>query len=268
MIPVDAYVYGCPMTKDRIPKVVKSLLLGKKPEIPTYPVCVECKKNQNICAFERGQLCVGPVTRAGCDSWCVNEGTICWGCRGLMVNPNENAEKEVLIKYGLTVDDAISKFKLYFGWQERQKMKNENLDLEVHHVTRVEGHGNIFVNVKKGKIEKCEWAIPEAPRFFEAMVVGRQWNELHHITSRICGICCIGHTLASLKATEAAMGITNKRPRPQTEKTGATRRKPAKPHFAFRLPSAPDLLGVGSVIPLASSNPQEVKTVLRLAPTC
>ncbi len=121
VITVDAYVYGCPMNKEEFLNVVKSLLLGKKPDIPTYPVCVECKKNENICAFERGQFCVGPVTRAGCDSCCINEGTICWGCRGLVDNPNENSEKEVLIKYGLTVDDAVSKFSLYFGWQERRK---------------------------------------------------------------------------------------------------------------------------------------------------
>jgi sulfhydrogenase subunit delta len=121
VIPVDAYVHGCPMTKEEFLHVVKALLLGKKPDIPNYPVCVECKKNENVCAFERGQFCVGPVTRAGCNSCCVNEGTICWGCRGLVDNPNENSEKEVLIKYGLTVDDAINKFKLYFGWQERKR---------------------------------------------------------------------------------------------------------------------------------------------------
>jgi sulfhydrogenase subunit delta len=121
IIPVDAYVHGCPMTKEEFLSVVKSLLLGKKPDIPTYPVCVECKKNENVCAFERGQFCVGPVTRAGCDSCCVNEGTICWGCRGLVDNPNENSQQEVLIKNGLTVNDAISKFMLYFGWQERRK---------------------------------------------------------------------------------------------------------------------------------------------------
>ena len=121
VIPVDAYVHGCPMTREEFLHVVKSLLLGKKPEIPNYPVCVECKKNENVCAFERGQFCVGTVTRAGCNSCCVNEGTICWGCRGLVDNPNENAQKEVLIKYRLTVDGAINKFKLYFGWQERKK---------------------------------------------------------------------------------------------------------------------------------------------------
>jgi len=121
VIRVDAYVHGCPMTKDEFLQVVKSLLLGKKPEIPNYPVCVECKKNENICAFERGQYCVGTVTRAGCNSCCVNEGTICWGCRGLVDNPNENAHQEVLVKYGITVDDAIDKFKLYFGWQEAKR---------------------------------------------------------------------------------------------------------------------------------------------------
>jgi len=121
VIPVDAYVPGCPITKDEFLSVVKSLLIGKKPDIPGYPVCVECKKNENVCAFERGQYCVGTVTRAGCNSCCVNEGTICWGCRGLIDNPNENSHKEVLIKYGQTVDDAIAKFRLYFGWQETKR---------------------------------------------------------------------------------------------------------------------------------------------------
>ena len=121
VIRVDACVHGCPMTRDEFLQVVKSLLLGKKPEIPNYPVCVECKKNENICAFERDQYCVGTVTRAGCNSCCVNEGTICWGCRGLVDNPNKNAHEEVLVKYGLTVDDAIGKFRLYFGWQEGKK---------------------------------------------------------------------------------------------------------------------------------------------------
>src|SRR4030043_220740 len=143
-------------------------------------------------------------------------------------------------------------------------MKNTNLDLEVHYVTRVEGHGNIYVNVKKGIIEKCDWAIPEAPRFFEAMVLGRQWNELHHITSRICGICSIGHTLASLKATEAAMGITISDQDLKLRKLAlhAENLQSHILHLGFLV--LPDLMDAGSVIPLASSNPEEVKTVLRL----
>ena len=143
-------------------------------------------------------------------------------------------------------------------------MKDANVDFEVHHVTRVEGHGNIYVNVKKGVVEKCEWAIPEAPRFFEAMVLGRQWSELHHITSRICGICSIGHTLASLRATESAMGITISDQDLKLRKLAlhAENMQSHLLHLGFLV--LPDLAGVGSVIPLASSNPEEVKTVLRL----
>lgn len=143
-------------------------------------------------------------------------------------------------------------------------MKNRNLNLEVHHVTRVEGHGNIYVNVRDGTVEKCEWAISEAPRFFEAMVVGRQYSELHHITSRICGICSIGHTLASLKATEAAMGIKISEQDLKLRKIAlhAENLQSHILHLGFLV--LPDLLGVGSVIPLASSNLKEVKTVLRL----
>jgi sulfhydrogenase subunit alpha len=44
---------------------------------------------------------------------------------------------------------------------------SKNIDINVHHITRVEGHGNITVNVKEGKVEKCQWQVPEAPRFFE-----------------------------------------------------------------------------------------------------
>src|SRR3989337_1875030 len=143
-------------------------------------------------------------------------------------------------------------------------MKNANLDLEVHHVTRVEGHGNIYVNVKGGVLERCEWNVPEAPRFFEAMVVGRQWSELHHITSRICGICSIGHTLASLRATEKAMGITVSDQDLRLRKLGlhAENIQSHILHLGFLV--LPDLMGVGSVIPLASFNPKEVKTVLHL----
>ena len=83
----------------------------------------------------------------------------------------------------------------------------QDTNIDVHHLTRVEGHGNIVVNVRNGVIEKCEWQVPEAPRFFEAMVRGRHYSEVARITSRICGICSVGHTLASVKATEAALGI-------------------------------------------------------------
>jgi len=70
-----------------------------------------------------------------------------------------------------------------------------DINIDVEYVTRVEGHGNIVLNVKEGKIEQIQWQVSEAPRFFEAMLRGRLYDELRPITSRICGICSIGHSL-------------------------------------------------------------------------
>ena len=113
VVPVDFEIHGCPITRKEFTTVLKALLLGKKPEIPNYPVCVECKMAQNICVFEMGKTCMGPVTRAGCEACCVTEGSICWGCRGLVADPNIHSQVEVLAKYGLSVEDILRKFQLY-----------------------------------------------------------------------------------------------------------------------------------------------------------
>jgi len=81
------------------------------------------------------------------------------------------------------------------------------MKIGVHHVTRVEGHGNIVVDAQNGEIKDCRFEVVEAPRFFEAFVRGRPYYELSHITSRICGICSVGHATASLRATEKALGV-------------------------------------------------------------
>jgi coenzyme F420-reducing hydrogenase alpha subunit len=143
-------------------------------------------------------------------------------------------------------------------------MSSETLSINVHHLTRVEGHGNIEVNVKTGSIEKCTWNVVEAPRFFEAFLQGRPYQEVNHITSRICGICSIGHQMASLKATEAAMGITI------SEQTRLLRKlllhgenmQSHVLHTYFLV--APDFLGTGSVFPLVKTHKDVVLRALSL----
>jgi coenzyme F420-reducing hydrogenase alpha subunit len=140
----------------------------------------------------------------------------------------------------------------------------KSVNVNVRYVTRVEGHGNIVVNVKDGKLEKCELDIVEAPRFFEAMLLGRRWDEVSLITSRICGICAVGHASASVLATEDAMGI---KVSPQTERLrrinvfGETLQSHIL-HVYFL--AAPDFLGVGSVVPLVQTHPDVVKRALKL----
>ncbi|MES9995535.1 nickel-dependent hydrogenase large subunit [Desulfovibrio aminophilus] len=127
--------------------------------------------------------------------------------------------------------------------------------VDVHYLTRVEGHGNIVVEIEAdGRVSACRWEVPEAPRFFEAMLIGRDYRDVHHITSRICGICSIGHQLASLQATEDALDIR------VSEQTLLLRRLAVHGenlqshllHIAYLV--LPDLLGVDSVIPLAETH--------------
>src|SRR3989304_10147267 len=79
--------------------------------------------------------------------------------------------------------------------------------VDVHYLTRVEGHGNIVVDVQRGELKRGELQIVETPRFFEAMLRGRPYGEAPHISSRICGICSVGHQTTSLQALEAALGV-------------------------------------------------------------
>lgn len=118
VVKVDYYIRGCPPSKKEILKVVKALLLGKKPEIPNVPVCYECKLAENVCMFEKDAFCLGPVTLAGCTAICPTNNEGCCGCRGLMDKPNINAEKGVLEKYGLTADEIIAQYKKYNGCTE------------------------------------------------------------------------------------------------------------------------------------------------------
>ena len=118
VVKVDFKVHGCPMHRPEFVYVVKSLLLGKTPEIPEYPVCVECKANGNPCLWDYGQICLGPVTRAGCDARCPTNSFRCFGCRGYIDNPNVEAAKDVIQKHNLNADDLKSKMVLFGSAQE------------------------------------------------------------------------------------------------------------------------------------------------------
>jgi len=139
-----------------------------------------------------------------------------------------------------------------------------NLEIKVKHLTRVEGHGNIVVNMKDGTLEKAQLEIVEAPRYFEAMLKGRGFHEAAIITSRICGICSLGHQITSLKATEAALGLEVSEQTVLLRKLcihGATMQSNIL-HAYFL--AAPDFLKVGSVFPLIETHPDVVLRALRM----
>jgi coenzyme F420-reducing hydrogenase alpha subunit len=141
---------------------------------------------------------------------------------------------------------------------------SKNIAINVEHVTRVEGHGNIVLNANNGKIQEIVWQISEAPRFFESFVRGRPYGELSHITSRICGICSIGHSLASLKATENALDIPISKQTEMLRKLALHGENMQSHILHVGYLVAPDLFNVGSVFPLVSSAPEIVKKIISL----
>jgi sulfhydrogenase subunit delta len=122
VIKVDFAVPGCPIDRDEFVTCVKALLLGKKPPIPDYPVCVECKLKENTCLYAVGKVCLGPVTRAGCKAICPSYGQSCEACRGYISHPNDSSMRDVLAKHGLTPDDITSMYTMFTTYQVRQKL--------------------------------------------------------------------------------------------------------------------------------------------------
>ncbi len=137
--------------------------------------------------------------------------------------------------------------------------------IHVHHVTRVEGHGNIVVVIgADNAVETVRWEVPEAPRFFEAILQGRSYKDVHQIVSRICGICSIGHQLSSLQATEDAMNIRISEQTVTLRKLAihAENLQSHLLHLAYLV--LPDLMGVNSVIPLAETHKSELVGLIGL----
>jgi len=113
IVPVDYEIPGCPISSEEFVEVVKALLTGKKPPIPDYPVCVECKLRGTVCMYHRNEVCLGPIARGGCKAICPAYGGRCVACRGLVSEPNLDAAKEVLAEHGMTVHQLLEEFKLY-----------------------------------------------------------------------------------------------------------------------------------------------------------
>ncbi len=121
VVKVDYEVDGCPMTTQEYLHVLTSLLMGKKPIKINHAVCVECKRNENECVFAKGMVCMGPVTRGGCDALCPGVGQYCVGCRGFVDQPEKNAALEIFRQHGLSMEEARKKMTMFnaFRWADR-----------------------------------------------------------------------------------------------------------------------------------------------------
>jgi len=96
-VKVDLMLPGCPIDKWEFLRALGRLVKGDGPIAIRNPVCVECKYNENECLLFKNELCLGPVTCAGCNSVCINHNIPCYGCRGPVVEANIASEAEMLV---------------------------------------------------------------------------------------------------------------------------------------------------------------------------
>ncbi len=118
IVPVDLRIYGCPVKKEEVEKITVNLVLGKSVVQPQYPVCMECKANENVCLFDLGEPCLGPITRGGCDSWCPNSRFGCWGCRGPAEDANVAQMQKIMEQHGFPEETILDRLECFGGFAE------------------------------------------------------------------------------------------------------------------------------------------------------
>lgn len=110
-VSVDYELWGCPVTSKQIIMLIRSLLFNVTPNIDRDVLCLECKRQQNVCVLvAKGETCMGPVTKTGCGAICPSVGRACYACFGPCENPNTEALTCRFSGLGLLPEEISRKF--------------------------------------------------------------------------------------------------------------------------------------------------------------
>lgn len=113
VVDVDYVVPGCPIDTDEFLKVLSRAVQGLVDKTPEEPMCFACKTRENVCFYDKGQICLGVVTRSGCHARCVTLGRPCTGCRGIAPDANLESARVVLAEKGVDLDLVRAALRLY-----------------------------------------------------------------------------------------------------------------------------------------------------------
>ncbi len=123
---VDFELRGCPINKAQLVEIVSAYLHGRKPNIPRYSVCVECKRRGTPCVMvAEGALCLGPVTQAGCGALCPAYQRGCYGCFGPTETPNPRALSEHWKALGTSSDEIVRLYRTFNAFADAFRKESE-----------------------------------------------------------------------------------------------------------------------------------------------
>ncbi len=113
-VPVDFELHGCPIDRHQLLEVVSAFLAERRPQIPDYSVCIECKRRGNVCVMvAHGTACLGPVTHAGCGALCPAHDRGCYGCFGPMETPNAESLTAWMRGLGAETPDLVRAYRSF-----------------------------------------------------------------------------------------------------------------------------------------------------------
>jgi len=117
VVQVDLEIPGCPVSKAEVERIVIALVTGAEIRMPKYPVCVECRQQLNTCLFDFGEICLGPITLAGCGAVCPSGKVGCRGCRGPADDANYESFIDVVVDKGFTEAEIRKKIEFFNAFE-------------------------------------------------------------------------------------------------------------------------------------------------------
>ncbi|HEY4899565.1 MAG TPA: Ni/Fe hydrogenase subunit alpha [Terriglobales bacterium] len=136
--------------------------------------------------------------------------------------------------------------------------------IKVDYLARVEGECALLVKMKGQQVTDVKLKVFEPPRFFEAFLRGRRFNEAPDITARICGICPVAYQMSACHAMEDAFGVKIPDPIRALRRLLYCGEWIESHALHVYLLHAPDFLGYEDAIRMAKDHPLEVQRGLRL----
>jgi len=125
-VSVDFELRGCPINKHQLLEVLAAAIQGRAPRIPTYSVCVECKRRGTVCvAVAHGTPCLGPATQAGCGALCPAFDRGCYGCFGPQDTPNTSSLADRLLTLGMRQGEVLRIYRTFNAASEPFRRESE-----------------------------------------------------------------------------------------------------------------------------------------------
>ena len=94
-----------------------------------------------------------------------------------------------------------------FEFLSKKIMHSCNLDVEINKLSKIEGHADLDIKIREGKLEEVNLKVMENLRFFNQAVEGQSYAAVPQLVSRICGTCSIAHLTGCIEAVEKTLGV-------------------------------------------------------------